>query len=80
MQRIPPPDGYGWELEDGPLTVKWTEGDLMLQELTDILVEHPHQEDQNDSEEDDMKNMYSVIFEEDEEDEEEKEKEALQCL
>ena len=75
MQRIPHPDGHGWEIEDGRLTIKWTDGDLMPQELTDILVEQPDQEDQDDSEDDEMENMYDVIFEEDEEDDEEEERE-----
>lgn len=70
MQRIPQPDDHGWEAEDGRLTIKWTDGDLMPQELTDILVEQPDQEDQDDSEDDEM-NMYDVIFEEDEEDDDE---------
>ena len=56
MQRIPQPDTHGWEIEDGRLTIKWTDGDLMPQELTDILVEQPDREDQDDSEDDEMEN------------------------
>ena len=75
MQCIPKPDGHGWIIEDGRLTIKWSNGDLMPQDLADILVEKPDWEDQDDMEADEKQNMYDVIFEEEEEDNNDEEEE-----
>jgi len=36
--EIPAPIGFGWELSsDGVITVQWTQGDIMPQQLVDVL-------------------------------------------
>lgn len=38
--NLPSPDGHGWDLTDGlTIEIVWTEGDLMSQELEDIVVD-----------------------------------------
>ena len=35
---LPPPQGLGWEVNDaGALQIRWTEGDLLPQELADTV-------------------------------------------
>ena len=53
---LPPPQGFGWELNDAnALEIRWTDGDLMSQELADVVV-YSHE---GDNEDDDV----DLIFE-----------------
>ena len=46
------------------MVIKMNDGDLIPQGLSDILVEQPDQENQDDSKDGEMENMCDVIFEE----------------
>ena len=60
--NIPSPDGHGWEVIDGQLEIKWTEGDLLPQELVDVLVDEPDQNHEAD-EVDEFEDFTDVIYE-----------------
>lgn len=67
---LPSPDGHGWDLTDGTtIEIVWTEGDLMPQELADIVVDAPSQPRQVEVEEDqgelEFDNLLDIIFEAD---------------
>ena len=40
-EDIPSPCGQGWEMSDGQLSIGWTGGDLLPQELFNGLTENP---------------------------------------
>ena len=61
---IPQADGHGWHIVDGKLEIKWTNGFFMPQELVEILVEQPQQED-DDEEYPEFQNPDDFIFEAD---------------
>ena len=65
MQDVPHPDGHGWQIVDGKLALKWTEGDLMPQVLTDVLVEEPDLHDLDQMDDDEVENLLDVIFDSD---------------
>ena len=50
---IPPPDRHGWEVKDGKLDYKWTAGELMPDELSDVLVEKQETDEEEQQEEED---------------------------
>ena len=64
---IPPPDGHGWEIKDGKLDYKWTAGELMPEELSDVLVEEP----ETDTDEEEQQEEEEDTTQEEEEEEEE---------
>ena len=45
--NIPWPEGHGWEIINEKLTTKWSEADLMPQELIGVLVSEDPQEDED---------------------------------
>ena len=45
--RIPQPCWHGWTMDDGQLSFRWTEGDLLPQELVNTLPEDPSTQDEN---------------------------------
>ena len=64
---LPSPDGLGWDLTDGTtIEIVWTEGELMLQELADIVVDAPSQpqqvEDKEDQGELEFDNLLDIIL------------------
>ena len=36
-EDIAPPCGQGWQMDDGQLSIRWTGGDLLPQELVGLL-------------------------------------------
>ena len=48
--NIPEPCGHGWDVTNGKLEIKWTSGNLMPQELVDLVIEAPDEDtdDAND--------------------------------
>ena len=58
---LPPPEEHGWELVDGKLDFKWTEGLLMPQEPVDVLLEGPEHTLVDDSEPE-VNSLVDVIF------------------
>ena len=76
--NVPPPEVHGWALKDDKLDYKWTSGDLMPPELSNIVVEEPDSEDEADEEgmtreeeeeereEEELLNMIDIIYEEEE--------------
>ena len=60
----PPPQGLWWEVNDvGALEIKWTEGDLMPQELIDIRVHTLARDDEEDEEIPELDNVvYWCVF------------------
>ena len=61
---IPGPSGHGWQITEGQLSIKWTENDLMPQEL--VLMEEPEQSDVQEEEEiPDIVNLTDIIFDSD---------------
>lgn len=51
---IPPPDEHGWEVKDGQLDYKWTSGELMPRELSDVVVEEQESDTDEEEEEEGM--------------------------
>ena len=39
VHDVPSPSGHGWQIENDKLELKWTDNELMLQELVDVLVD-----------------------------------------
>ena len=62
VPNVPSPQGHGWDSVDGKLEIKWTEGNLMPQELIDVLVETPDT-NPGDEEAPEFVNLVDVIFE-----------------
>lgn len=59
--NISSPRGQGWELnQDGELCIKWTEGDLLPQELVAVLTEEP--ETESDAESPELENLEDAVF------------------
>jgi hypothetical protein len=63
--NIPTPEGYGWKCNaEGCLQIQWSEGDIMPQQLIDVL--HTTTEEVCEVEEDDeIDNIIDVVFEDD---------------
>ena len=62
VQNLPPADGHGCCTTDGKLEIKWTEGDMLPQELVDIMLDEPEQsEDQEELPE--LYNLTDTVFE-----------------
>ena len=60
---LPPPHGFGWEVNDaGTLEIKWTEGDLVPQELADIIVDTLAGDDEDDEEIPELENGADLIL------------------
>jgi len=60
---LPRPQGLGWEVNDvGALEIKWTEGELMPQELADIIVVTLAGDDEGDKEFPELENVVDLIF------------------
>jgi hypothetical protein len=65
---IPSPVGHGWRLDEtGNLTYEWTRGDIMPQELVDILSESAPDANDTDDEEDNIQvnSLADVIYDDD---------------
>ena len=65
--RIPRPDGHDWNTNvEGELEICWTNGNLMPQELTDIITGplNPSSEDEEDVTVD-YEDISDVVFEND---------------
>ena len=61
--NLPSADGHGWQSEAGKLQIKWTGGFLMPQELADILMDQPEQEEMEEDENPpDFVNFEDVYF------------------
>ena len=61
--NIPWPEGHGWETFIGKLTTKWSEADLMPQELIGVLVSEDPHEVADQEEEAVLLDLPDVIFE-----------------
>ena len=61
---IPSPCGQGWEMDDGHLSIKWTESDLLPQELVNVLTENPGTFDQIDGETPQLDSLDDIVFSE----------------
>ena len=61
--NIPWSEGHGWEIINGKLTTKWSEADLMPQELIGVLVSEYPQEDADQKEEAVILDLSDIIFE-----------------
>lgn len=69
---IPGPDGHGWKAEEGNLVYVWSDGDVLPPELSDILSQHPMEnqdvhDDDDENVEIEFDNIDDIIFEEDDE-------------
>ena len=40
-EDLAPPCGQGWQMDDGQLSIRWTGGDLLPQDLVNVLTENP---------------------------------------
>jgi len=71
-QRLPSPIGHGWmQADDKHITVQWTKGDLLPQQLVDVLSTCPSRatEQYEEVEEDcEVDNILDMMFEDDDED------------
>ena len=69
---IPHPAGHGWKTEGGGILMYvWTDGDIVPPELSDILSQHPLEDegaDTNDITEFEFDNNYDIIYEDDDDD------------
>lgn len=64
LPSIPSSIGHGWEISEGVLEATWTEGELLPQELRDLIVEHPAtDESDDDMEVPELNNILDIIFE-----------------
>ena len=54
---------HGWNIVNGKLTTKWSEADLIPQELIDVLVSEGPQEDADQEEEAVLLDLSNAIFE-----------------
>lgn len=73
--NIPQPEEHGWRIASGQLEINWTDGDLMPQDLVDLLPEddqgsndHQEEDQEEDQEENDppeLHNWTDIIFESD---------------
>ena len=66
--NIPSPENKGWRIDEGgKLRIDWTKGDIVPQELIDIIPDEDINEDfdVNDLE---FHNMLDVIYEDDDDD------------
>ena len=55
--------GLGWEVNDaGALEIKWMEGELMPQELVDIIVDTLAGDDEDNEEIPELENVMDLIF------------------
>ena len=59
---LPSANGHGWQIIDGKLQIKWTDGLFMPQELVDILIDQPEMEEE-DEHPPDFVNFEDVYFE-----------------
>ena len=68
-----PTDGHGWEINEGVLEPKWNSGDILPQNIVDLLLEEGDFEDaeeEDDSDvESDVGSDQELIFSEDSDDE-----------
>ena len=62
VQNLPPADGHGWCTTDGKLEIKWTEGDMLPQELVDIMLDEPEQSE-GQEELPELYNLTDTVFE-----------------
>ena len=62
---IPSPCGQGWEMDDGQLSIRWTRGDLLPQELVNVLTENPDIYGQIDDECLELETIDGIVFSED---------------
>ena len=60
--NIPSPENNGWDIVDGKLELKWTEGELMPKELTEVLTAESEEmfEEDDDPE---FESLADMIFE-----------------
>ena len=64
--EIPSPCGHGWKMEADQLEIQWTEGELMPQDLFEVLVRGEEPLDFQESLEDEtpeLVNLNDIVFE-----------------
>jgi hypothetical protein len=63
IPNIPPPSGHGWNVADDKLGIQWTEGDLMPQELVEVLMDESENSDEDEAPE--VVDFSDVVFDAD---------------
>ena len=71
--NIPAPtDGHGWEINEGVLEPKWNSGDILPQNIVDLLVEEGDFEDAEEEDDSDVESNvgsdHELILSEDSDD------------
>ena len=61
-EDIAPPCRQGWEMDDGQLSIRWTEGDLLPQELVNVPTVSPGIYSRMDDEYLELENLDGIVF------------------
>jgi hypothetical protein len=64
--NIPSPIGLGWQLSEGAIAIQWTEGDILPQQLVDILSSKSDSTEIEEQEDYETDNFVDVVFSDDE--------------
>ena len=60
MPGLQEPDAHGWDITAGKIAIKWTDGELMPQELAEILVDADEDEEEEERDIDESMSLADI--------------------